>query len=275
MRDKEIGKWKLTTIDCGWHIGNKINLTPGWDNMPVKLPYLAFLLQDGKINVLVDNGINERFLIDGKAWGGSPADCGEKDLVGSLAKVGLKPSDIDIVIYTHLHNDHAGNSHLFMNTVSYAQRDDMDNLLNPCFAELPRRDFDFEVIPFLKNNRDLILIDGDLDLMEGIKLIKTPGHTRGSQSVVVNTENGVRIIVGDLFHLRCQCFPYMTEMIDYDGNMLKITPAPENWPTIPSTLVYNYYDYYNSYHKVRSYCPEWKPEYMICGHESAHLHGSI
>jgi glyoxylase-like metal-dependent hydrolase (beta-lactamase superfamily II) len=275
MASKGIGKWKLTTIDCGWHIANKINLTPGFDNMSIKLPYLAFLLQDGERNILVDNGINERFLIDGKAWGGAPADCGEKDLVNSLAKIGLLAKDIDAVIYTHLHNDHAGNSQLFVNTPSYAQRDDFDNLLNPCFAETPRRDFDFDVIPFLKGNRDLILIEGDLDFTEGIKLIKTPGHTRGSQSVVVNTTNGLRIMVGDLFHLRCQCFPLTTEMMDYDGKKVAITPAPETWPTIPSTLIYNYYAYYESYHKVRSYCPEWKPEYLICGHEPSHLHGEI
>lgn len=32
-----VGKWKVTTIDCGWHIGNKVNLTPGKDDAPVKL----------------------------------------------------------------------------------------------------------------------------------------------------------------------------------------------------------------------------------------------
>ena len=64
-----VGKWKVTTIDCGWHIGNKVNLTPGRDDHPVKLPYLAFLLQDGEKNILIDNGINERFLINGCAWG--------------------------------------------------------------------------------------------------------------------------------------------------------------------------------------------------------------
>lgn len=80
-----VGKWKVTTIDCGWHIGNKVNLTPGRDDHPVKLPYLAFLLQDGEKNILIDNGINERFLINGCAWGGCPADAGEKDLVNSLA----------------------------------------------------------------------------------------------------------------------------------------------------------------------------------------------
>ena len=153
-----VGKWKVTTIDCGWHIGNKVNLTPGKDDAPVKLPYLAFLLQDGEKNILIDNGINERFLIDGKAWGGCPADCGEKDVVNSLAKVGLKPSDIDIMLYTHLHNDHAGNAQLFMNTRSYAQFDDYDNLLNPCYGETVRRDHDPAVIPFLKQNPNLTWI---------------------------------------------------------------------------------------------------------------------
>ena len=270
-----VGKWKVTTIDCGWHIGNKVNLTPGKDDAPVKLPYLAFLLQDGEKNILIDNGINERFLIDGKAWGGAPAECGEKDVVNSLAKVGLKPSDIDVMLYTHLHNDHAGNAQLFMDTPSYAQYDDFDNLLNPCYGETVRRDHDPEVIPFLRKTPKLVLIDGDMDLMEGIRLIKTPGHTRGSQSIVVNTTKGLRIFVGDLFHLRCMAFPTLTEMKDYDGKTVKITPYDEGVPCVASTLIYDHYALYKSYDKVRAYCPEWKPEYLICGHESAHLYGEI
>lgn len=270
-----VGKWKVTTIDCGWHIGNKVNLTPGRDDHPVKLPYLAFLLQDGEKNILIDNGINERFLINGCAWGGCPADAGEKDLVNSLAKVGLKPSDIDLMLYTHLHNDHAGNAQLFTNTRSIAQFDDYDNLLNPCYGETVRRDHDPAVIPYLKENKDLILVDGDMDLCEGIRIIKTPGHTRGSQSFVVNTTNGLRVFVGDLFHLRSMAFTTLTEMKDYDGQIVPITPYDESVPCVASTLIYNHYDLYKSYDKVRSYCPEWKPEYLICGHESGHLYGEI
>ena len=272
MNNYGIGKWKAFTLDCGWHVANKINLSPGWDDMKIELPYLAFLLQDGEKNILIDNGINERFLIDGKAWGGAPADCGEKDIVNSLKKHGLEPSDIDIILYTHLHNDHVGNCQLFPSTVSIAQWDDWDNLLNPCPAELPRRDFDFQVIPMLKENKNIVLVEGDMEFAEGIKLIKTPGHTRGSQCIVVNTTKGIRIFVGDMFHLRCSAFPQETEMCDYRGKVHKITPAPESWPTIPSTLVYNYYDYYKSYHKVRAHTPEWKPEYLAFGHEPSHLH---
>lgn len=39
--------------------------------------------------------------------------------------------------------------------------------------------------------------------------------------------------------------------------------------------IYDHYALYKSYDKVRAYCPEWKPEYLICGHESAHLYGEL
>ena len=50
---------------------------------------------------------------------------------------------------------------------------------------------------------------------------------------------------------------------------------PSTSACVASTLIYNHYDLYKSYDKVRSYCPEWKPEYLICGHESGHLYGEI
>jgi glyoxylase-like metal-dependent hydrolase (beta-lactamase superfamily II) len=275
MNKNGIGKWKLTALDCGWLMGNKVNPMTGVGEVSLKLPYLAFLLQDGEQNMLIDNGINERFLIDGKGWRGLPGEGGEKHLVDALARAGLSVTDIDGVIYTHLHNDHAGNAQLFTKTTSYAQKDEWDNLLNPCFTETVRRLFDPDVIPFLRENRNFILVDGDLDLMEGIKLLKTPGHSRGSQSIVVNTVKGLRILVGDLFNLRYQCFPQTTRMMDYDGNTVEITPAPENWTAVPSLLIHDYYAYYESCNKVRSHVPQWKPEHVICSHEPSHLYGEI
>ena len=67
------GKWKMTVLSCGTHMNYKGALSSGYDqDLFIKLPYLAYLLQDGDMNILIDNGINERFLIDGKAWGGAP-----------------------------------------------------------------------------------------------------------------------------------------------------------------------------------------------------------
>ena len=266
------GKWRAKTLNCGVHVNAKGALTAGFDmELRMKLPYLAFLLQDGKQNILIDNGMNERFLIDGKAWGGCPADAGAKDILAALEKEKLKPDDVDLIIYTHLHNDHAGNCHLFPNTKSIAQKDEWYNLTNTIFAERVRRDYDLEVIPHLQANRNFFKIEGDLDVMEGVKIVKTAGHTRGSLSVVVNTANGLRVFVGDQFHLPCSCFPGMKEMYDCDGKIHKITSAPDDWPTIPSSLVYNYYAYYESAEKIKSIIPALEPEYVVCGHDPALL----
>ena len=270
------GKWKASVLYCGMHINAKGALTSGYDqDLKLKLPYLAYLLQSEDTNILIDTGTSERFLVDGKAWGGCPADAGSKYLLASLEKKGVKPDDIDLIIYTHLHNDHAGNCNLFPTTKSIAQAAEWQGLNNPVFAEQMRRDYDLEVIPILKSNPNFLTIDGDLDLMEGVRLLKTPGHTRGSQSVVVNTTAGLRVFVGDQFHLPCCCFPWMTQMKDCDGVTHQITPAPSNWPTIPGSLVYDYYSYYESADRIKAILPEMDPGYIVCGHDPALLHREL
>lgn len=275
MSKKEIGcgKWHAYALDCGYHIAPKSAHTVGYDaDLVMKMPYIAFLLQDGEQNILIDNGISASFIVDGKAWGGCPADAGEKDLLNALAKHGLKPEDIDLILYTHLHNDHAGNAHLFPNTRSIAQKDEWYDLNNQVFAEKLRRDYDDTVIPVLKANKNFYTVEGDMEIAEGVKLIKTPGHTRGSMSIVVNTVNGVRVFVGDQFHQVCSCFPWLEEIMDYDGVTHKCTPAPADWPTIPSSLVYNYYAYYDSAEKIKAHIPNPSPLNVICGHDASVLY---
>lgn len=271
------GNWRVKVIDCGTHWNYKGNLTAGYDDeLFMHLPYLAFLLQNGEMNVLIDNGINERFLIDGKAWGGCPVkNADSTQFLKALREAGVEPGDIDLLIYTHLHNDHAGNANLFPATRSIAQKDEWYNILNTVFAERQRRDFDLDVIPYIANNPNFFRVDGDCDILEGIRVIKTPGHTRGSQSVVVNTVNGLRVFVGDQFHLPCSCFPWMTEMMDCDGKMNTITPAPSDWPTMPSKLVYNYYAYYESAEKIKATIPVLHPAYVVCGHDPALLFNEV
>ncbi|WP_066452830.1 N-acyl homoserine lactonase family protein [Anaerotruncus rubiinfantis] len=270
------GKWKAKVLFCGDHSTYKANLTIEHDpDLYIKLPYLAFLLTDGEMNVLIDNGMNDRFIIDGKAWANCPCNSGAQYFLDSLAKEGLKPDDIDLILYTHLHNDHAGNCNFFPKTKSIAQYDEWQNLLDPNFSERRRRDYDLDVIPYLHNNPNFYKIDGDAEILEGIKLIKTPGHTRGSQCIVANTVNGVRIFVGDQFHMGCSFYPWLEEMPDVDGVSHKIT-AEHEWPTIPSSLIYDYPSYYKSVEKVRAYVPDiTDTQYVMCGHDPALLFREI
>ena len=263
------GRWKAKVIPCGDHITRKGILTAGFDeDLVIKLPYQAFLLQDNGFNILIDNGQNERHNAYGHTNGEVTFYATSVQMLESLEKEGLKPDAIDLVIYTHLHSDHAGNANFFPKTKTIVQKDEYYNLLNPCFKEKQFALFDKGTIPALQNNPNLILVDGDIGLMEGIRLIKTPGHTRGHQSLVVNTANGVRIFAGDQFHLPMSCFPWLDTLMDSDGVVHKVTPAPD-WPVMPSNFVFDYYDYYASAEKIKALMPEADPEYLICGHDAS------
>ena len=265
--------WDVKVLYLGHISVPKGATTAGFDpDLVLDWPYLGFLLQSSGTNILVDTGISENFIIDGKAWGGVPAVGGREYLEKALAKEGVTPGEISTVIYTHLHNDHAAHCTLFKGSRFICQRDEWQNLLDPLPAQNVRRDYDPNLVEELKSLKDLLKIDGDAEVTDGIKLYKTPGHSKGSQSVAVRTKKGTVVLVGDQFHLSCMAFPQMTEMMDMYGKMHRITPAPEVYgPTIPSTLVYDYYDYYDSAAKIKAIASVYNPGYIICGHEPSLL----
>jgi glyoxylase-like metal-dependent hydrolase (beta-lactamase superfamily II) len=107
-----------------------------------------------------------------------------------LAGLGLRPEDIGIVILTHLHWDHVGLAHRFPRAKFVVQKAELDYALNPhqaCAELFDKRmfaDLNFEVI------------EGDREIIDGVRVISTPGHTPGGQSVAVNVKGGTAIITG-------------------------------------------------------------------------------
>ena len=116
-----------------------------------------------------------------------------------LARMGLKPEDIDLLVLTHLHLDHAGNLDLFCGTPAgngvivhelelkqalfdvFVGPDDMANgYLKSDFVGLPEIAFD--------------PIGGDVELAEDLHLLWLPGHTPGTLGVMVHLENSGTII---------------------------------------------------------------------------------
>jgi glyoxylase-like metal-dependent hydrolase (beta-lactamase superfamily II) len=113
-----------------------------------------------------------------------------------------------------------------------------------------------------------IAVDGDFEPAEGIQCIKTPGHTPGSQSIAVHTKKGIRVLVGDHWHLYCMAFAWQDEITDMQGRVRKITPAPKTYGHfIPSSITYNYYDYYDSSHRILAMIPADRPEFIVPGHD--------
>ena len=152
----------------------------------IVLPIYAFYLKGGQQNILVDTGLAE-FV--------APPDVEEKcgfnvmDFEEALAGVGLTPEAIDLIIHTHLHNDHCENDAKCPNARIIVQKAEYEFLKNP-------HPVDHRYYPDLLDGLDVVQVEGDATVADGIEVVFSPGHTVGGQSVAVNTAKGRAIITG-------------------------------------------------------------------------------
>jgi len=146
-------------------------------------PVHGFLVRFAGGAVLVDTGAGgpQRWLDDWRVVNRSVAD--------ALDELDLTPGDISLVINTHLHFDHCGQNAVFKRAAFYVQRAELDRARreSPQLAEW----FDFM-------NAKFELLDGDAEILPGLKVISTPGHTVGHQSVLVDSADGLSdALIGD------------------------------------------------------------------------------
>jgi len=261
-------EWSIKVLYYGKIRCPKSALTANFDQeLVLDFPYLGFLLTAGEKTVLIDSGISEKFIVDGKAWSGFLAEGGKEFVLKALSEQNVNPEKIDLVIYTHLHNDHAANCELFPNSKIIVQEEEWKALLDPIPVERVRGDYDQSIIPIL-TSMNLIKIDGDMDLLDGLAVYKTAGHTRGGQVVVVNTKEGRRVLCGDSCHCFSNIFPHFTEITDMDGKKHQVTPAPEVYgPGLPSSLVYDYYAWYKTIDRIKALAEYYDPAFIIPGHD--------
>jgi N-acyl homoserine lactone hydrolase len=177
------------------------HLLPGLeDGVRWHLPVSAFLaeLDSGEL-LLIDTGMNDIHIEDPSAtWRGhrfstmfTPAMRPEDAIVNRLHELGISATDISYVINTHLHFDHAGNNSLFTNAKFYVQREHYQFAVGN--ENFPNRYWN---LPALRYE----LLEGDTDIVPGVRAIATPGHAPGHQSVAVNLVDGPAILCGDAVH---------------------------------------------------------------------------
>jgi N-acyl homoserine lactone hydrolase len=106
----------------------------------------------------------------------------------AMAEHDLSPADVRIVINTHLHFDHCGQNAVFKHAPFYIQRPELDRARRE--ETVAAQWFDFAGARFE-------LVDGDSEIAEGVRVVATPGHTVGHQSVVVDTADGGAVMIGD------------------------------------------------------------------------------
>ncbi len=172
----------LRTLDQG-------NMTYGQRyGKTIWLPIWIFLLRGEEKNILIDTGLDEDEVMPNAEF---TAETGlePKTITECLAGHGLAPEDIDVVINTHLHNDHCGNNPLFTNAAFYAQRSDWEFCKNP-------HPLDYRYDEDYIEGQEFTLLDGDAEILPGIRAVHVPGHTPGSMALFVDTQTGPAAITG-------------------------------------------------------------------------------
>src|SRR5215470_9453776 len=129
---------------------------------------------DGK-RILIDSGL----AADASLPPGTPKAQNEKNVLEQLAGLGLRPDDVDILISTHFDMDHAGYHDAFPKAEHIVQREhyELARSGHPRFAPA-RAHWDHPALRYR-------LIEGDSELLPGLTLLETSGHTPGHQSVLV------------------------------------------------------------------------------------------
>lgn len=187
-------KWEVCTMILGGGTVDRTTITRSWPyGDTIHVPYVSLAATDGTHKVVIDTGAREVDVIKKPHAHRYP----EEELPRALKDcMGWNLDEVDIVINSHLHYDHCGGNYLFPNARFFVQRAEWDTAWNPTPYE--RQYYDPE--DYGKNRINYFkweLLNGEEELAPGLKVLPAPGHTHGSQIVLLDTEEGVLCFPGD------------------------------------------------------------------------------
>jgi len=206
---------------------------------PMPMDFFVWLLRAPGHVVLVDTGFNA-----------ATAARRRRELmrcpIEALQALGVRPEDVDDVVVTHLHYDHAGNLDKLPRARFHVQDGEMDYATGRCMCHEPlRHAYEVEdVVTLLRRVYEdrVVFHDGDDALSDGLQLLKIGGHTKGLQSLRVRTRRGWVVLASDASH--------------YYENMERSRPFP---------IVYNTGDMLAGYGRLRAAADG--PDHIVPGHD--------
>ena len=160
---------KIHPIVMGTKIFDKTMMTHQYGSgQQYTIPIYSWYLEGADARILVDTGEMSPIQSDSRA-----AAIGGKiyTFEQGLARYDLKPEDIDIVIHTHLHNDHCENDYKCTNAKIYVHAKELENIHNPHPLDFRYlEDFILDV----EESGQLQILTNDADIVPGIRVIHTP-----------------------------------------------------------------------------------------------------
>ena len=182
---------------------------PGDDKNRVPMALRCLVIRTPEKTILVETGMGDKVTPEMTAVNNVRLSRPEGWLADSLASHGILPEDVDIVLLTHLHSDHSGgctrivngqvvptfpNAQYWVQAREWADAHQTNERTRGTY-------FDFNFDP-VKQAGQLHLVDGDVPVADGVRLVGAPGHTPGMQVVVMESEGEAAVFLGDVafFH---------------------------------------------------------------------------
>jgi len=157
---------------------------------PYTIPIYCWYLEGGNKKILVDTGEmnpvkseTREKSIGGKIYG----------FEEGLSLWGLHPKDIDIVIHTHLHNDHCENDYKCENALFYVHKKELERIHDPHPLDFRYLE---DYITDVEEAGQIKIITGTTEIIAGIQAIHTPAHTKSGLSIIIETSRGKAVITG-------------------------------------------------------------------------------
>ncbi|MFQ3781676.1 MBL fold metallo-hydrolase [Staphylococcus saprophyticus] len=214
------------------------------DKNQIPLPTHPILIQSNDYNIIIDTGIGSGKLTD-KERRNFGAHY-ESQISEDLKALDLTTADIDYVLMTHLHFDHAagltdneGNS-IFNKAIHVIQQDEWHEFQSPNIRSKstywPKNNGDFK--------KRLLLFENEIEIVPGIKMIHTSGHSFGHAIITIESQNEKAVHMGDIFPTTAHRNPlWVTAYDDYPMQSIR-----EKERLVPYYIHQNYWFLY--YHDV-------------------------
>ena len=181
--------YKIHPLVTGTKIFDKGMMTYQHDyGAPYTIPIYSWYLEGGDRKILIDTGEMHPIQSEDReqAIGGKIYTFEE-----ALGKWDLAPGDIDVIVHTHLHNDHCENDGKCTSAEIYVHEKEIEHVHDP-----HPLDFRYMEEYIMDAEARFKPLSGDAEIAPGLSVAHTPVHTEGGLTVLVDTPAGRAVITG-------------------------------------------------------------------------------
>ena len=172
-----------------------------WNHDPgtiIRHPVFALLVEHPAGRVLIDTGFDSEHARAAVAWTEPLEDLGGP-VPDALTASGVQFSDIDFLIHTHLHFDHVGADRLLPEATVFVHKEELRHARVP----EPFEALSYSDQRFGQDGVTVEQIDTDTEVLPGITMLETPGHSAGHCSVLLRGPRGQELLFcGDASYTR-------------------------------------------------------------------------